>query len=164
MQTNKTSRLYNEGFQNQIVQVTSIIEYTGQITSIYNNNVRSIVQMATIISAMMKGPNAAGPRQHSSMFQGVPRQQYKQVLDYTGQKVGRVGESRQPTCLKHILFRTYCTYFLSPSDSHLCLGIFSQFIFGQNSKLLSGPMFGQSSQQIGLKHFHSITTGPRVEG
>ena len=80
MQTNNTSGLYNEGFQIQIVHVTTITEYTGQITSIYDDNVRSIVQKATNIGTMKNGPNAAGQRQRNSVFEGVLSPGYKQVL------------------------------------------------------------------------------------
>ena len=110
MQANTASRLYNKRLQIQIVQVTSIMEYTGQITSIYNDNVRSIVQIATNIGTIKNGPNAAGSRQRNSVFEEVPSPGYKQMLGYTKQKVGRVGESRQPTCFKHILLQTYRKY------------------------------------------------------
>ena len=52
MQTNETSRLQNEGSKIPIVQVSTIKEYTARITSIYNDNFRSITQMARNIGIM----------------------------------------------------------------------------------------------------------------
>ena len=92
MQTNNTSGLYNEGFQIQIVHVTTITEYTGQITSIYDDNGRSIVQRATTLGTMKNGQNAAEPPRRHSVLIKVPSPGCKQVLNYTKQEEGRVGK------------------------------------------------------------------------
>ena len=71
MQTNNTSGLYNEGFQIQIVHVTTITEYTGQITSIYDDNGRSMVRIATNIGTIKNGSNLSAQRLERSVDVGV---------------------------------------------------------------------------------------------
>ena len=80
------------GFKMQIVQINSITEFTGQITSINDDNVRSIIRIATNSGTMWNSQDTAGPRQRNSVFEGVLSPGYIPVLRYTEQNVGRVGQ------------------------------------------------------------------------